>query len=567
MAVLITLQGPEYGQTFPLDSNQTTLGRELGSTIHLPAKAVSRRHALIWSKDDAYFIEDLDSSNGTFVNGKRIHTRVLTPLTERDTVQIGPYLLALRASPLPAGNEPDMVIREQVSVAALSQSVYSQDPAQKLQMVLEITQNLGRTLQWEPLLEKLLDQLMRLFPSADRCLVLLNEGDRLVVRGQRSRHEQDASTFPYSRTILQQALDQGVGILSDDVKGDERFQSVATLTSLNVRSILCVPLITQDQRRLGVIQLDRFRAGFPFRTEDLHLLTTVGLQVTTVLENAALHADLLRQERLDQELALARDIQQGFLPSDFDDLVDTGIELFARVDPARQVSGDLYDYFLLADGRLAFFVGDVSGKGMPAALFMIAVRTLCRHLASSADSPAQTLRRLNDALAVDNPSGMFVTLSHGIYNSSAGEIVLASAGHPMPLLRTAKGEVVEITHPTGRLLGYKGDELHLNDKRFTLAPGDSLVFYTDGITEARDPDTKTMFGLEGLKELTRQFDSDLSLAVCAQRARDAVEAFTQTRELQDDWTLFLLRRMLVPPTKKDVTPKEPPTPRPERPGR
>jgi serine phosphatase RsbU (regulator of sigma subunit) len=552
MAVLITLQGPENGQTFALDANPATVGRELGSTVHLPAKAVSRRHALITCHDGAYLVEDLDSSNGTFLNGKRIHVRAATPLTERDTLQIGPYLLALRASPLPSGNEPDLVIREQVSVAALS-SVYSQDPAQKLQMVLEIAQNLGRTLQLEPLLEKLLDQLMRLFPAADRCMVLLQEGDRLVVRGQRSRHQQDASTFPYSRTILQQSLDQGVGILSDDVKGDERFQSVQTLTSLNVRSLLCVPLITQDQRRLGVIQLDRFRPGFPFRTEDLHLLTTVGLQVTVVLENAALHADLLRQERLNQELALARDIQQGFLPSDFEDVAAAGVEVFARVDPARQVSGDLYDFFRLGDGRLAFFIGDVSGKGMPAALFMIAVRTLCRHLAATGDGPAITLRRLNDALADDNPSGMFVTLAHGVYAPAAGEITLASAGHPMPLLRTADGRVQEIAHPTGRLLGYKGNELHLTDKRFPLEPGDLLIFYTDGVTEARSPERKEMFGTAGLKELARGFASELSLAVCAQKALDAIEAFTRSRELQDDLTLFLLRRTMTSPAETDTT--------------
>jgi serine phosphatase RsbU (regulator of sigma subunit) len=557
MAVLITIQGPENGQTFPLDDNQSTLGRELGSTVHLPAKAVSRRHALITSHEGAFFVEDLDSSNGTFLNGKRINVRVPTPLTERDTLQIGPYLLGLRAGPLPSGTEPDMIIREQVSVADLSQSVYGQDPAQKLQVVLEIAQNLGRTLQLEPLLEKLLDQLMRLFPAADRCMVLLLEDDRLVVRGQRGRHQQDASTFPYSRTILQQALDQGIGILSDDVKEDERFLSVHTLTSINVRSLLCVPLITQDQRRLGVIQLDRFRPGFPFRTEDLYLLTTVGLQVAVVLENAAMHADLLRQERLHQELALARDIQQGFLPSDFDDVADTGVELFARVDPARQVSGDLYDFFRLGDGRLAFFVGDVSGKGMPAALFMIAVRTLCRHLAATGDSPAQTLRRLNEALADDNPSGMFVTLAHGIYDPPTGEVTLSSAGHPLPLLRTAEGDVKELDHPTGRLLGYRGGELHLTERLFSLGPGDLLVLYTDGVTEARSPDRKAMFGADGLKALVRGFESKLSLAVCLQMAREGVEAYAQSRELHDDLTLFLLRRALAPTVADNVTPRFP----------
>ena len=101
------------------------------------------------------------------------------------------------------------------------------------------------------------------------------------------------------------------------------------------------------------------------------------------------------------------------------------------------MSGDLYDFFPLADGRLAFFVGDVSGKGMPAALFMVAVRTLCRHLAPAAGSPAETLRQLNDALAADNPSAMFVTLVHGIYDPRTGAVVLASGGHPLPLLRRA----------------------------------------------------------------------------------------------------------------------------------
>src|SRR5262249_58167059 len=137
----------------------------------------------------------------------------------------------------------------------------------------------------------------------------------------------------------------------------------------------------------------------------------------------------------DQELAMAREIQQGFLPADFDRFRGAGFELFARVHPAREVSGDLYDIVPLPDGRLSFFVGDVSGKGMPAALFMVAVHALCRHLAADASSPAATLVRLNTALAADNPSGQFVTLAHGLYDPQSGEVVLTSAGHPLPLIR------------------------------------------------------------------------------------------------------------------------------------
>src|SRR5439155_11610560 len=248
---------------------------------------------------------------------------------------------------------------------------------------------------------------------------------RLVVRGQRARHQEDASTHPFSRTIVKRALEEGIGILSDDIRGDQRFQASATIPSLEIRSLLCVPLIGSDQKRLGVIQLDRTRPGRAFRIDDLQLLTTLGLQVAVVLENAALHREVLREQRLMQELVVAREIQQSYLPTDFQDYRKAGLDLFACVHPARQVSGDLYDLMALPDGRLAFFVGDVSGKGMPAALFMVAVRTLARHLAPSAAGPADALTRLNDALAADNPSAMFVTLVYGIYDARAGTVVLA----------------------------------------------------------------------------------------------------------------------------------------------
>jgi sigma-B regulation protein RsbU (phosphoserine phosphatase) len=209
------------------------------------------------------------------------------------------------------------------------------------------------------------------------------------------------------------------------------------------------------------------------------------------------------------------------------------------------VAGDLYDFFAVAGGRLAFLVGDVSGKGMPAALFMVAVRTLCRHLAQTAqagDGPAQTLRRLNEALAADNPSGMFVTLTHGLYHPDNGGVVLASGGHPAPLLRHADGRVEELAVHNGRLLGFDDGDLHLNDMSLVLAPGQTLVFYTDGVTEAHDPERRSMFGTDRLKEVVSGFDNSLPLEACAEKTRATVEQFTASHELQDDVTVLLLRR-------------------------
>jgi sigma-B regulation protein RsbU (phosphoserine phosphatase) len=174
---------------------------------------------------------------------------------------------------------------------------------------------------------------------------------------------------------------------------------------------------------------------------------------------------------------------------------------------------------------------------------MIAVRTLGRHLASGEEGPAATLGRLNRALSADNPSGMFVTLAHGIYQPATGEVVLASGGHPLPLLRRADGVVEVAPVLTGRLLGYEGGDLRLTDTRLTLAPGETLVFYTDGITEAMAPDSKTMFGEERLREVLGGPSTALSLEACATQAKAAVQQFTGADELQDDLTLFLLRRV------------------------
>jgi sigma-B regulation protein RsbU (phosphoserine phosphatase) len=249
----------------------------------------------------------------------------------------------------------------------------------------------------------------------------------------------------------------------------------------------------------------------------------------------------LKEERLRQELLLAREIQQAFLPKAFDILKNGRAEIYAHVQPAREVSGDLYDFFLLPDGRLAFFLGDVSGKGMPAALFMIAVRALSRHLAPSSHGPAEVLGKLNDALKVDNPTHLFVTLVCGFYDDKDGSVLLASGAHPYPLLRRKSGKVEVVTLPGGVMLGRSFLELKVTDHQLMLEPEDTLIFYTDGFTEAFAPDG-TMFGVERLAECLGGSRTALPLPRCAEEASAVIQRFTRQTELQDDQTLLMLRR-------------------------
>jgi sigma-B regulation protein RsbU (phosphoserine phosphatase) len=544
MASLVTIKGPNPGQRFVLSGDAVLIGRQEDAAIYLDSLAVSRQHARIVRQDEVYFIEDVGSSNGTFLNGQRISGKM--PLTESDALQIGPYILNLcrdQTYPTKATRElADQVVRAQVDAKSSNHTLYAQNPAYKLQVVLEIAQHLGRTLEMDALLSRLLEHLLRLFPQADRGMVALCEGERLNIRAQCSRHKGEHDDYAYSRTIVRRALEQGVGLLSEDVGDDPNLVLSATMVSLNLRSFLCVPLLGWEGKRLGVIQLDCLRPGHVFRQDDLEVLMAIALHVATVLENATLHVERLHEERFHQELRLARKIQQSFLPAEFDLYEDGDPELFARVHPAREVSGDLYDFFRLPDGRLAFFLGDVSGKGMPAALFMIAVRTLSRHLAPSTDSPAELLKRLNTALAEDNPTAMFVTLVHGIYDRRDGSVTLAAGGHPPPLLRRPDGRVVEASVRPGVMLGNSALEMRASDTQLTLQPGETLILYTDGFTEAFAPDGKTMFGLKRLCEVLGGERVSLSLNDCAAAVSAAVQRFTGQTDLQDDQTLFLLRR-------------------------
>jgi sigma-B regulation protein RsbU (phosphoserine phosphatase) len=173
---------------------------------------------------------------------------------------------------------------------------------------------------------------------------------------------------------------------------------------------------------------------------------------------------------------------------------------------------------------------------------MIAVRTLSRHLAPDSPGPAEMLQRLNTALVADNPTALFVTMIHGVYDPHDGSAVLAAGGHPSPLLRRAGGQVETLPLPPGLILGSAVVNPVLAEKRVVLEPGETLILYTDGFTEAFSPDGKTMFGAERLREVLGGPRTALSLQKCAEEASAAIARFTGQTELQDDQTLFLLRR-------------------------
>ena len=540
MSRLIITQGPGTGRAITPTPNGVVIGRQREVEVSLDSAAVSRRHARVTWEDGAVFVEDLGSSNGTFVDDLRITRK--TRLLAGSILRVGPTVLQLDA-PAKAPMDMDMTIQRQTAANTANVELFQDTSGTKLQAVLQLAHHLSQSVDGDSVLERLLDQLLVLFPGADRALVILKEGEEPVVKALRQRRAGTSAGPLFSRSVLRKVFSQGVGVLAADTRLEQSALANFTLNQLGIQSLLCAPLQGQGGRILGALQLDRARVGEAFTQDDLYLLAAVSIMVSSVLENARMYQAVLSAERVQRDLALAREIQLGYLPRGGVQLVAGAVDLVAELHPALEVSGDFYDYFPLPDGRLAFAVADVSGKGMSAALFMTLVHALERHLAQDVTSPADLIEQLNVAVALDNPNSLFVTVAFGIYDAATGRAVIAHGGHPPALVRRADGRVEELNFRGAPLLGMMPEIRRSEEAVIDLAPGDTLLLYTDGVTESpQSGNLNELFGPARLQQTLSAQRGDHALDGWASSIRQAVAQFSGTGPLADDITLLLLRR-------------------------
>jgi serine phosphatase RsbU (regulator of sigma subunit)/anti-sigma regulatory factor (Ser/Thr protein kinase) len=310
------------------------------------------------------------------------------------------------------------------------------------------------------------------------------------------------------------------------------------------RLLLAFPLSVKG-RLLGVLVVEEADTHdddslSAVRTRRLEIMTGITQQVSLAIQNDHLQSEVLERERLERELQLARQIQQTFLPEELPH--PDGWELSVRWRTARQVGGDFYDVFELPEGRIGLVIADVADKGMPAALFMTLVRTLIRAAVRELASPAAVLERVNELLIPDTRNGMFVTVVYAVLNVETGQLIYANGGHNPPLLlQRASGEVQRL-NMGGMALGIM-EKIHIPEWSTVLQPGDFLVFYTDGITEAFSP-SEEMYGEERLHVVLRT-TCDLSI-VHAQDVLDtidlSVDDFTKDEFPSDDVTMIAVLR-------------------------
>ncbi|MCI0685447.1 MAG: SpoIIE family protein phosphatase [Gemmataceae bacterium] len=554
MAHLRTLVGPNQGATLALDRDKSVLGRAKECHIQLESAAgrvtmdggsggkhentVSRKHAVITRDQGQYYIEDGDgkgakSRNGTFVNGARVPFPERVPLKDKDVIKICDVELQFECDDSDSSSTIDAAISHDDS------SQFLAGPAEKLQRLLEFSNRLSHTLDLEPLLPVVVESLLQLFKQADRVFLILvdetsGELDPRIVRSRRSEEEPRPR---FSASIVRKCLAHVQALLSNNVA--EQFPTSDSVAGLSLRSVMCAPLWTQQGKAFGVLLVDSTNKKRKFTQEDLALLMGVASQASIALTNARFHRDALARERLNRDLALAREVARSFLPAQLPQV--GGYEFFARNESALAVGGDYYDFVPLGGNRLGILLGDVTGKGVAAALVMArfsAQACACLRAEAELTDAVAALNGLMQPLAL---ADRFMTLAALTLDADSHTVTMVNAGHPEPLvLRRATGAVESANADSviGVPLGVI-DDYEYEAHQITLQPGDNLIVFSDGVTEALDKNGRQF----GIKRLRQQMEQAVaSPRELGERILRAVEQHAAGCSQFDDITLVCLGR-------------------------
>jgi serine phosphatase RsbU (regulator of sigma subunit) len=564
MAYLVALKGFNAKQTFPLEKDRILLGRNANCDIVFPPNdfSVSREHAVIIRSQDKFFIEDLGSRNGTYVNNQPVSARV--PLKDNDRIRICDFQYSFHDDaqatrpPLPPEmgaeptiDEPEEPSTFEASVSHASNIFLQSLTAEKFKVFIEIINSLRNTLQLDQLLPKIVDNLFQLFKQADRCFIILREEvqerdrtvERLIPKVIKTRRAQDETSANYSRSIVRECLKRVEALLSEDATSDKRFNMSQSIADFRIRSVMCAPFSTQDGKAFGVVQLDTQDRSKKFTAEDLHLLMTVAGSASVALENARLHEDLVARERLHRDLELAHQVQLSFLPQQLPTMA--GYDFYAAYEPAQEVGGDYYGFIPLTNPQprgLAIMLGDVAGKGIAAALLMAKLSSDARFSLLSQTDPGQAIGTLNDLLCQHfGQMDRFVTLAAALLDPSSHTVTFVNAGHPSPLIyRRATGQLEEAStrDTTGLPLGVVQGYVY-EPRQLRLEPGDAVFLFSDGVTEAMDTQNNQL----QLRAIQGAFkDGPQPPHLLGERVVRAVRQHAAGRSQHDDITLVCFGR-------------------------
>jgi len=539
--VRLVVPQPEGARIIALTRFPFRIGRHHENELKLDEADVSRHHAEIVQDGERFFLTDSNSRFGTFLNGTRIERE---PLMHGDQIQLGsPNHPALEFQMVSAEMSSSITTPNGEGARAAENSGPPKAGMQLLGQALRAMVE-GRVL--EEVLAIVVDHAIEL-SGAERGFVMLagpeGELDIRMARGRRGQ-SMPGREFQISRSVPRRVYETGRLAYENEVP-DTR----DTQINLKIRSILCAPLPrvrsteheTGDtaaqaaaRRPMGVLYLDSAGLG-RLESTDLHAtLEQLAAEAAVAIENARLVRESEEKNRLERELAVAADIQKALLPPRL--FVAGPIELAGTTIPCRAIGGDFYEYAELAEGRLGFALCDVSGKGPGAALLAAAIQGILASSSEASPGPGEILARLNRTLLRRNIERRFATIAYGTLDQT-GTLRLTSAGHNPAYLLTGDGKLSKLDKG-GLMVGVFPDLVYDEDV-VTLAPGDSLILYSDGVTEAEDS-TGAQFEEERLESCltgAHHLEPDALVGLVVENVRTFAGGHTQA----DDITVLVVR--------------------------
>jgi serine phosphatase RsbU (regulator of sigma subunit) len=391
-------------------------------------------------------------------------------------------------------------------------------------------------------LQQVLDNIFEAL-AADRGYVMLLESygkgePELVCKAMKTRTAQtgEQQEVQLSRSITEQVLRQGTAVLTSDAQHDPRFQQNRSIMLGGVRSVMAVPLAVES-RVSGMIYVDSAFATNRFTERDLQLLTLIAGVAAIRIENVRLLELQQAQKRLEHELGVASEIQLRLHPSAPPAIV--GYDLMGVSFPCYQVGGDYYDFLQRDNGHHVIALGDVSGKGISAALLMSSVHAAVRAQCKTPLAPHQIVSELNEYIYENTPMNRYVTFFYSELDAATGELTYINGGHNAPLLMRNAGNV-ELLDCGGFPVGIMNGSVYA-EGRVHLAPGDVLVIYSDGVTESIN-EQGDEFGENRLLEVVQR-NRGRSAAGLRDRIDEALQKFVGRAKSVDDLTLVILKRL------------------------
>ena len=549
MPLLRVEQKHEKPFEIDLDKEAFTIGRSSANDLTFNNLSLSRHHARVVRRDTKHFVEDTGSRNGTFLNGIRI--RQASPLKNEDVIQLGEitirYLspiserIEVRDTAPALGMEATFMIdTDELNIRRYTEEAISGiTPVGAGENLWPALQQAAATLithyPIEKLVEVIMDIVFEAVPAERGALIMLDPKNPRELELKVVRNSHADQNLQISRTIIDEVMRNQKAVLTLDAQADARFGSAQSIQMQGIRSIICVPL-WNEKNVIGLIYIDNLISRRTFTQSDLRLIALIANMAAVKIENSLLLEEQLEKKMMEEQLAVAAQIQRRLLPQV--NPQHPCYEIYGVNHSCYQIGGDYYDFIDKGNDKMAVVIADVSGKGVGAALLMAAFQASIRTLVKSEESPASLMAHLNNVMFENSPPNKYITVFYGELDTRLHTFEYVNAGHNPSIF--VKPDGYQFLQAGGPVVGIIANAQY-KAQQISLDSGDLLFLYTDGITEALDAEEKE-FGEDGvLKVITENRSAGVEdLALTLERQ---IREFTHGAPPLDDSTLIFVRRV------------------------